>query len=235
MSEHSIPVLCLHHVSDLDYYTAVGRDKFLGMAGALADRFQFVTCAQARRRLDERLPFERPPVVVTFDDGYDDNHEPLLEAHERFGFVATVFPVVDHIARTNAWNGKASYVARHMGSAQLRSLSAAGFEIGSHTLDHTNLLRHDAAELDRQLRESRRILEDLLGCTVETVAYPYGFFDDKVVAAASEVYRTGLSTGSKGGGLDWMRDAWSLRRFSVSKNTDIDHVVDVVEHWGASQ
>jgi peptidoglycan/xylan/chitin deacetylase (PgdA/CDA1 family) len=70
---------------------------------------------------------------------------------------------------------------------QLRSLHAAGHEIGAHTLSHPILTQLDDDSLDRELRASKETLEGWLGEAVTGLAYPNGDHDTRVVDAARSV------------------------------------------------
>jgi hypothetical protein len=57
---------------------------------------------------------------------------------------------------------------------QVRTLSAAGMAIGSHTHDHPNLARLSEPAQSHELLESRQILSHQLGRDITGLAYPYG-------------------------------------------------------------
>jgi peptidoglycan/xylan/chitin deacetylase (PgdA/CDA1 family) len=83
--------------------------------------------------------------------------------------------------------------------AELLELAQRDLEIGAHSVDHADLRTlEDAAALD-QLRRSRETLEDLLGRPVTTMAYPFGSFDARTMAAAGEAgYRTACGCSGPG-------------------------------------
>jgi len=69
---------------------------------------------------------------------------------------------------------------------QVREMSAAGVEFGSHTVTHPNLTQLSDAELDWELAHSKRVLEERLQRPIEALAYPIGTtaaFDARVIAA----------------------------------------------------
>jgi peptidoglycan/xylan/chitin deacetylase (PgdA/CDA1 family) len=228
-----IPILCFHHLADIDYYTSIRPKTFIDLVAHLGDRFRFYTCAEVRRHLQEGVSFTAKPVVLTFDDGYADNFEPLRAAADAIGLRATIFPVADYVGRTNDWNRRAPYRALHMTARELRTLASCGFEIGCHTLDHVNLARHDSHELIRQLVDCKRMLEDLLGTDVETIAYPYGTYTPEVLEVVRKHYRTGFTTSSKKGGDDWMDTPFTLRRYCISESTSIADVDEAIKTWEA--
>ncbi|RKY17929.1 MAG: hypothetical protein DRQ55_14595 [Planctomycetota bacterium] len=57
---------------------------------------------------------------------------------------------------------------------EVRELSAAGMDIGSHTHTHRILAHLDLTEQEQELRMSKAILEGQLGTPVDTLAYPVG-------------------------------------------------------------
>ncbi|TPW20504.1 MAG: polysaccharide deacetylase, partial [Elusimicrobia bacterium] len=116
-----------------------------------------------------------PRLAVTFDDGYRDTlttAAPLLAAR---GFPFTVFVPARHL-------GTANYLD-HAGLRELASLPGAA--VGAHGADHVPLTRLDDAALARELADSRKRLEDVLGRTVDRMSYPFGAVDRRVRDAAA--------------------------------------------------
>jgi peptidoglycan/xylan/chitin deacetylase (PgdA/CDA1 family) len=68
-----------------------------------------------------------------------------------------------------------------LGSAELRSLAVEGFEIGAHSVSHRTLSALPAAEIEREVRESKTTLEDVVGCEVGMFCYPRGRYDRRVL------------------------------------------------------
>jgi peptidoglycan/xylan/chitin deacetylase (PgdA/CDA1 family) len=68
--------------------------------------------------------------------------------------------------------------------ADVLALSAAGCEIGFHTLRHDPLPTLDDENLAQAMRQGRSRLEEVLGQKLTTIAYPHGRADLRVAAAA---------------------------------------------------
>jgi peptidoglycan/xylan/chitin deacetylase (PgdA/CDA1 family) len=80
-------------------------------------------------------------------------------------------------------------------AADVRALSAAGFEIGFHTREHHVLTRLDDTALEAALRFGRAELEGLVGRSLDLIAYPHGEVDQRVASAARAAgYRMGFAT-----------------------------------------
>jgi peptidoglycan/xylan/chitin deacetylase (PgdA/CDA1 family) len=80
---------------------------------------------------------------------------------------------------------------------QLREMHAAGFEIGSHGVNHRMLAKLPQSELESELRDSKATLERELGGAATLISYPVGgdaAFDERVVQATIAAgYRAGCS------------------------------------------
>jgi peptidoglycan/xylan/chitin deacetylase (PgdA/CDA1 family) len=78
--------------------------------------------------------------------------------------------------------------SRLMTWEQIRALGEAGHEVGSHSMSHTLLPQCSQAELDWEVRESRRVLCERLGGEVDSFCYPNG---DSSEACEAAVCRAG--------------------------------------------
>lgn len=133
---------------------------------------------------------------VTFDDASATVASVARPLLDRLGLVGTVFVPVDSVGAPGvlAWD-------------ELAALAAGGWKIGSHTIAHRRLPTLSPAELDEELRGSRRQIEKALGRPCRSLAYPYGEVDARVVrAAAAAGYETACLIG--GGTLPASPHAW---------------------------
>lgn len=156
----------------------------------------------------------RNSVVISFDDGYKDNL-PAYEYLRSKGVPATWFVVADAIGGGAIWQADADVPAAEMFSWQdLMQMDGAGMEVASHGCAHVRLDQLGERELVDNLSRSKTILEDKLGAPVQSLAYPYGVYDEGVKRAAEQVgYGLGFSCHS-----GWVRtafDPYAVRRIAV--------------------
>jgi peptidoglycan/xylan/chitin deacetylase (PgdA/CDA1 family) len=177
-------------------------------------------------------PTSARTLVVTFDDAFSsvlDLAFPILSA---LGLPATVFVVTDFAdgGRPLEWPGVEGWVGgahaaevRGLSWSELGTLADAGWEVGSHTRSHPRLTELDDAALADELQGSRDACERALGRKCLSVAYPYGDFDARVVAAAADAGYEAAATLPNAPGrpspLAWPRVGVyrkdSLRRFRL--------------------
>ena len=155
-------------------------------------------------------------VILTFDDAYEDFIRNAFPVLDRLGLKATVFVVVDRIGRTNEWDQAAGFKSKPLLTLeQIRELHRHGVHFGSHSLTHARLTDLSDSDLEREVSDSKRKLEDLLGSEVTCFAYPWGMADMRVRSAVARAgYKVALTAQE---GLNWSEDPLSLKRTSLAE------------------
>ncbi|MDX1931142.1 MAG: polysaccharide deacetylase family protein [Capsulimonadales bacterium] len=142
----------------------------------------FLSLDQLHRHLTQGEEIPPNSVVLTFDDNYQgfyDNAYPLLKEK---GIPSAVFVHTNFVGDKKGAHPKMDWET-------LRELDASGLvTIGSHTLSHPeDMAKLPIEEQEREMTESRAILESQLGHPVPYFAYPNGTGDKETFAAAERV------------------------------------------------
>ena len=135
--------------------------------------------------------------VITFDDGYEDVVDNALPELEKRGVPSTIFVVTELLGCDRSWEhrgGESTSRAKLMSRDQLISLQPELVRIGSHTMTHAFLPHLDDGKLHEEISGSRAKLERLLNREVSLFAFPYGAFDEKVIAGCREAGYTRVFT-----------------------------------------
>ncbi len=122
------------------------------------------------------------PISYAFDDGYESVYD-------------KAFPILQKLNKEHDLNITAtSYVITgkvgtegHMTLIQLIELYNNGWEIGSHTVTHPELVDIDDKQLQKEIADSKKWLE-VEGFEVFTIASPYGLYDERVVDVMKQHY-----------------------------------------------
>ncbi len=131
-------------------------------------------------------------VGMTFDDGYVNNLVHALPVLQKHGFSATCYMVSGQLGGSNVWDHALGIAPRPlMNGEQLRQWVAGGQEVGSHTCNHVDLSVASAATGGKQIVDSQKDLQHLLGVSVQHFCYPYGRF---LATHARQVQHAGYHT-----------------------------------------
>lgn len=76
----------------------------------------------------------------------------------------------------------------------LRSLDCDLITVGSHTLSHPILTKLSGQEIEAEILESRRCLEQRLGRKVDLFCYPNGAYDRRAYQLVQKTYRASVTT-----------------------------------------
>ncbi len=139
------------------------------------------------------------PIMVTFDDSTAGQWSAAAALDDR-GMKGVFFVITGN---------------SQLSPDQLRSLSARGHEIESHSVSHPYFTQISDGSLAFQLSQSKATLESILGKPVNFIAYPYGDYNARVMdATASAGYIAGIAAW---GGKDWTPGKrWNEPRVEIS-------------------
>jgi peptidoglycan/xylan/chitin deacetylase (PgdA/CDA1 family) len=117
-------------------------------------------------------------VALTFDDGFENFYAVALPTLLQYGFTATVFIVTGSVGDQCKWEKKNGIPELElMPWHQIRECHEQGIEIGSHTVDHVNLVRLEPDYLKKQVVQSKKHIESNFDTEVTSFCYPYGGYD----------------------------------------------------------
>lgn len=165
-------------------------------------------------KLDEAISKKNLPkkvVVATFDDGYDDNYNYALPILKRYGAAGTFFIIAGKV-------GKSEY----MNEDQVKEISNAGNEIGSHSVNHPSLEKYRGETLKGELVKSKQTLEELISKPVISFCYPAGKYNDQTIVAVKDAgYKYAVTTRSSTGILN-MEKLFEIPRYRISSGRNIE-------------
>ena len=124
--------------------------------------------------------------VLTVDDAYECLERVVVPECERHGWRGTAFVAAGLVGGDGTWDVGAWKKHPHAGWESLARMIEAGWEIGGHGVRHRAVpdLRTDLAQ--RELAQSREIIETRLGTIVSSFAWPFGAVNQAVARLARE-------------------------------------------------
>jgi peptidoglycan/xylan/chitin deacetylase (PgdA/CDA1 family) len=219
----TIPILLYHGVPRVN---AGGGDGLAVPVARFAEHLDVIagsgrrtlTVGEVAAALRGEHPLPERAVAITFDDGYDDT-------------LAAIEMLCERRLRTTLYVTTGQIGAPSMiGHEQLQTLGEWGayVEIGAHTVTHPHLDELPAPTVDRELSQSKEVLEQALRRRVDTFAYPYGAYDQRVRQAvvdagfsSAAAVKNALSHGED--------DPWAIARWTVDASTTAQRIAEVLE------
>ncbi|MGE5626747.1 MAG: polysaccharide deacetylase family protein [Solirubrobacterales bacterium] len=212
-NESSIPVLMYHSI---DYEKGnelrVPLKNFEEQMQYLKEAgFTTLTLEELYNFFTNNKPIPEKSVVITFDDGYQDNYTNAYPVIKKYGLKATVFVITSTIDKN----------AKCLNSSELKEMESNGFNVESHTVNHEELAGLSFEKQLETLNKSKTDLENILNKKVYYLAYPVGKWDNNSIEALKTAgYRMAFTT--KNAKSNKSNGIYTLNRVRINASCSID-------------
>jgi peptidoglycan/xylan/chitin deacetylase (PgdA/CDA1 family) len=222
-SSHELPILMYHRVVKKE--PAFSKFNTQITQADMEKQFQFLKDRGFETIGFEDLPARRippKPIILTFDDGYEDNYHYLLPLLEKHRMKAVVYLLGNRRHLNNFWDrAKGEAELSLLKEGQVRAMQKSGLvEFGAHSMNHTDLTKAGPREIEREVAGSKKALEHFLKKPVISFAYPYGFVNEgikKITAEAGFTFGVAVNTGP----TRIQDDLMEIRRVHMQPNTSL--------------
>jgi len=212
----AVPVLTYHHFAeDCASPYCIPTPVFDQQMRHLKEHgYRVLTMGELLSFMQYRHALPKKSVVIAVDDGNRSAYKIAYPMLKKYGYTATLFIYTDFVGISK---GAITW-------SQLSEMKAAGFEIGSHTKSHSDLTKQRKGEGDQvymarvksELLGSKRLLDEKLRQDTVYLAFPYGRYNERVMAISEQVgYKLGFSV--KRGGNPFFADPLRLKRDQILK------------------
>ena len=148
------------------------------------------------------------PIIITFDDGYEDNYSYAYPVLKKYGFQATIFLCSEFIDKSF-----------YLSTAQIKEMATL-INFQGHSISHPYLTRLANEEVDKELGESKKIIESITAKGVNVFAYPIGDYDQRIMDITKKYYKYAVLNG---GGIYTEGDGdYEIKRVYIPRNLDIE-------------
>lgn len=156
-----------------------------------------------------KLP--QKPIILTFDDGYADFYQNAFPILKQKNMTAVSYII------TSFKNGN------YMSDDQIKEISVYGIEIGSHTIDHPDLSKTSEAKAEREINQSKKDLEALIGKSIVSFCYPAGKYNDQTIEITRKAgFKYATTTKA---GIGEIRHPFELSRYRITSESDLNKIL----------
>jgi len=189
-SLHGVPVLMYHSIGvEKGNPIRMPKEQFETEMKYIKDSgYTTLTLKELYDYFENKVPVPEKSIVITLDDGYEDNYTEAFPILKKYDLKATIFVVTSTIDKN----------PNCLTSEQLKELDKTGIEIESHTLTHRDLDSLSYNDQYKELNDSKSFLENLLGRSIDYLAYPTGKYNENTVKAAKAAgYKMAFTTNGR--------------------------------------
>jgi peptidoglycan/xylan/chitin deacetylase (PgdA/CDA1 family) len=197
----ALTILTFHALDDAHTVISFAPALFERLVGVVrAGGYRVMPLASAAESLRRGTALPERPLVITFDDGYRSVYQAAFPILRDNGMPATVFLAVGDPAEKSRRAAAdpntrlPSMEGRPMLSwGEIREMQRGGMSFGAHTLTHPDLTRLPPADIEREMVDSKGVLEETLGEPVAGFAYPFGRYDARSLQLARQHFACAVS------------------------------------------
>ncbi|RVU55756.1 polysaccharide deacetylase family protein [Anaerosphaera multitolerans] len=241
VGDNTIPVITYHSIRDenpTNNEYIISCNNFEHMVKSLKESgFHFLSTEEIANAVDNNTKLPDNSVLITFDDGYEDNYTNVLPILEKYDAKATVFLIGSYIGEKSGY----------LNWEQVQKMSESGhFNIESHTYNLHDLFLDGPNKgktwLSEKLEEEsdeeyfEKVKNDLIwnnnliyehtSVFPNAIAYPGAMVNDIVLDAVRESgLKIGFIGGNKRASSFKNLNPYKIKRFHIKPSTNIENKI----------
>ena len=207
--KYVVPILMYHHFGYDDNSLYVTPGNFAKqMEYIKSNGYNVISLDELVEGIKNKRKFEQKTLVITIDDGYEDNYIYAYPILKKYGYPATIFIITNYIGRKN----------EHLTWVQIRSMLKDNIFFEGHTKNHIYLPEIEKEEiLWDETAGCKKMIEDKLKTSVNYFCYPIGGFTEEIKTILKKAGYKGACTTNRGF-VDLNMDIYELKRIKVTNS-----------------
>lgn len=184
IAQVQVPILMYHKIRDYKEKDSKKAKIFITTPAAFEEQMKYlhdhnytIISVGDLMKAFNGAPLPYKPVIITFDDGFNNQYTYALPILEKYHDTATFFIYTDAI----------SAYGDYMTWEQVHDLASKGMTIAAHTKSHAKLTKILSTKgLEQEILGSKKVLEKELNTPIVYFAYPYGLYNKEVINVVKE-------------------------------------------------
>ena len=175
---------------------------------------EFYTASELVKSFLKNGEFPPKAISLTFDDGWKDNYLNAFPIMKKLGVKATIFLVPACIGQnTDRVTAEGEGRREHLSESEILEMSHGGIEFCSHSMNHKLFNQISPEEIEFEVTESKKFIENLTQKECSVFAYPAGFYTESAKETIKKAgYDAAFSTVY---GAEAKMDIYALNRVEI--------------------
>ncbi|MBS1493633.1 MAG: polysaccharide deacetylase family protein [Bacteroidetes bacterium] len=192
-------------------------------------KFKTITFIDVSKALKGNKTLSEKNIILTFDDGYEDNYDSAFPLLKKYNSTAVIFLVTGQ--ESNVWDShKNEPGAKLLSKGQVKEMYEYGIEFGAHTLNHAKLTEVKKNQLLKEIYNSKVFICRELQIPAISFAYPYGECNQMTKEVVKSLgFEFGVATDS--GPLNFLKDLYQIRRQIIFSHTSLFQFKKKISKW----
>lgn len=211
-------ILCYHSISNDNWRHSISLETFVKQIDYLLAHYKPATFLDITKIITGTTKEPTSPVfVINFDDGYKN----ILQTKDYLKN-KNIKPVLFVLAKPeNADQTELKNTNEFLTKDDIKSLISDGWEIGSHGVTHKDFWTLSPADIQKEIIESKKILEQTYGINIRYFSYPRGRYSKEIIEAVKNAgYELGVSMDD--GDITVGTNPYILPRIGIDKTHEFD-------------
>lgn len=178
----SCSILMYHSISDHRALYAVQPKNFAWqMAYLKGGNFNVISLARLVDLLAVQKEIPDKTVILTFDDGYEDNYLNVFPLLKKYNFPATIFLSAGLIGGQRESKSQ-DIILNILNWPQIEEMHQSGLiDFQPHTVSHPKLAKISREIAVQEIVESKKLIEKRLNKQCRIFSYPYGNYNQSII------------------------------------------------------
>lgn len=206
---YTVPILMYHRFGYEENTLFVSPENFKRQMSYIKNKgYNVISLDELVSGIKQGRKFRHNTVVITIDDGYQDNYIYAYSILKKYNFPATIFIIANFIGNKKdfmTWN-------------EVKTMSANNISFGGHTKNEVYIPSIKRKEiLWDETGGCKKLIETKLGKPVDYFCYPTGGFTEEAKEMIKKAGYKGTCTTNRGF-VELNKDVYELKRVKVTNS-----------------
>lgn len=181
-----VVIFAYHSVNKSDYRYAIAPKLFERHLGFIKSKYKIIDLPELAKILENNELPKRDMAVITFDDGFQDNHTHAFPVLKKMEVPATIFLATGLVGNSVKTSSGEAPMLNWQEIAEMQASGLVDFQ--SHTNSHIDMFASEPTIIREELEKSKKLLNEKLNKTVDFFAYPKGRMNEKIKSIVAEYF-----------------------------------------------